>query len=100
MRALLFALKSVTLFEPFSPLRLSRGCNGFCNQESSRKKKRQTTTKVKTKPNNSYDGQFAICACFTAVCTQLHVLFVVPWPLPVHPGIPLGLNMFVLVGLF
>lgn len=40
MRALLFALKSVTLFEPFSPLRLSRGCNGFCNQESSRKKKK------------------------------------------------------------
>lgn len=44
MRTLFSALQSVTLFEPFSPLRLSRGCNGFCNQESNRGKK---------KPNNN-----------------------------------------------
>lgn len=48
------ALQSVTLFEPFSPLRLSRGCNGFCNQESSSKKKNKPKKskqqqKVKTK---------------------------------------------------
>lgn len=31
---------------------------------------RKATAKkqAKTNPNNSYDDQFAICACFTAVC--------------------------------
>lgn len=83
VRTLFSASESVTLFEPFSPLRLSRGCNGFCNQESNRKKKKKgRQQQKKLKPNNSYDDQFAICASSTAVCTQLHVLFVVSWPLP------------------
>lgn len=100
MWTLFSALQSVALFEPFSPLRLSRGCNGFCNQESNRGKKKKTTTKKlkqNQKSNNSYDDQFAICACFTAVSTEFYVCSAQP---SACAGIALGLNVFVLVGLF
>lgn len=78
------ALQSVTLCEPFSPLRLSRGCNGFCNQKSSRKKKKANNNK-KLKQNQTavmmtslpYVPVLLLCV------HQLHVLFVVPWLLPV-----------------
>lgn len=52
-------------------------------KKTQKNKKSKQQQKVKTKPNSSYNDQFAICACFTAVCTQLNVLFVVPCLLPV-----------------
>lgn len=63
LRTLLSVFQSITLSEPFSPPRLSRGCNGFCNQQSSSK-----TNKLKqneTKPQ--LQCPFAIWDCFTAV---------------------------------